>query len=50
MSLYTSIAKPVLFALDAEQAHNLVLGALAHDWVASAVGRDRKSTRLNSSH
>ena len=39
MSLYTSIAKPVLFALDAEQAHNLVLGALAHDWVASAVGR-----------
>ena len=38
MSLYTSLAKPVLFALDAEQAHNLVLGTVSRRWCGAGLG------------
>jgi dihydroorotate dehydrogenase len=39
MSLYSALARPFLFALDAESAHDLVMGTLANTWAARALGQ-----------
>ena len=38
MSVYTTCVRPVLFALDAEQAHDLAMGALRRQAVARGLG------------
>ncbi len=37
MSLY-SLARPVLFSLDAERAHDMVIGALGQRWMSAMLG------------
>ncbi len=37
MSLYRIVLRPVLFALDAEHAHNVTLGVLSHHWVGQGL-------------
>jgi dihydroorotate dehydrogenase len=47
VSFYTRVARPALFALDAERAHELTLSALRHRLVVSSFARgfDTKSDR-----
>jgi dihydroorotate dehydrogenase len=39
VSFYTRVARPALFALDAERAHDLTMAALRHPLVVSSLGR-----------
>jgi dihydroorotate dehydrogenase len=41
VSLYTALARPLLFALDAERAHDLVMGVLSLPGASGTLVRDR---------